>query len=178
MSRYTFSQRWKRAPIWAMCSAALLALLMTGSVWAATPAHESLAVKAASGLTHEALTVPFVNGLVGVQTADSYSGRVLVKVRGIGQGAGTAWSDAFYIFTDGAGNPVEPWHPTEWHNWSLWINDGPVDAFVDPIPPYNPDHVYVFQIDVPEGPLTFAVGDAGTGDNSGEYQIVVRDLPH
>lgn len=45
-------------------------------------------------------------------------------------------------------------------------------------PPYNPDHLYVFQIDVPERPLTFAVGDAGTGDNSGEYQIVVRDLPH
>jgi hypothetical protein len=60
----------------------------------------------------------------------------------------------------------------------LWINGGPADAFVDPIPPYNPDHVYVFHIHVPEGPLTFAVGDCYTIDNAGEYQIVVRDLPH
>ena len=42
----------------------------------------------------------------------------------------------------------------------------------------QPDHVYVFQIDAPEGPLTFAVGDCYVVDNAGEYQIVVRDLPH
>ena len=134
--------------------------------------------QAGGGLTNEALTVPFVDGDVGVQTVNSYDGRVLVKVRGIGQASGSEWSDAFYIFTDYDGNPVEPWHPTEWFNWTLWVNGGPVDAFVDPIPPYNPDHVYVFHIPVPEGPLTFAVGDAGIGDNTGEYQIVVRDLPH
>ena len=134
--------------------------------------------QAESGRTHETLTVPFTNGDVGVQTVNSYRGRVLVKVRGIGQAAGSDWSDAFYVFTDGEGNPVEPWHSTEWYNATLWINGGPADAFLDPIPPYNPDHVYVFQIDVPEGPLTFAVGDSYTVDNGGEYQIVVRDLPH
>ncbi len=137
----------------------------------------TMAGKAAGGRTNEALTVPFVFGDVGVQTVNSYSGRVLVKVRGTGQASGTSWGDAFYIFTDWDGNPVEPWHPTEWFNWTLWINGGPVDVFVDPIPPYNPDHVYVFQIDAPEGPLTFAVGDSYVGDNAGEYQIVVRDLP-
>jgi hypothetical protein len=134
--------------------------------------------QAESGLTHEALTVPFLNGVQGVQTVNLYSGRILVKVRGIGQASGSEWSDAFYIFTDYDGNPIEPEHRTEWYNWILWINGGHADDFVDPIPPYNPDHVYVFQIDVPEGPLTFAVGDAGTGDNTGEYEIVVRDLPH
>jgi hypothetical protein len=134
--------------------------------------------QAESGLTHEALTVPFTNGDVGVTTENSYSGRVLVKVRGIGQAAGTAWSDAFYLFTDGEGNPVEPWQAEPPFNFTLWINGGPVDAFVDPIPPYNPDHVYVFQIDAPEGLLTFAVGDCYTIDNAGEYEIVVRDLPH
>jgi hypothetical protein len=138
----------------------------------------TVAGQAGGGLTNETLTVPFENGDVGVQTVNSYSGRVLVKVRGTGQAAGTAWSDAFYLFTDGEGNPVEPWHIPEGYNFALWINGGPADAFVDPILPYNPDHVYVFQIDVPEGPLTFAVGDCYTVDNSGEYQIVVRDLPH
>ena len=138
----------------------------------------TIADQAGGGLTHEALTVPFANGNVGVQTVNSYSGRVLVKVRGIGQASGSEWSDAFYIFTDSEGNPVEPWHLTEEYNFTLWINGGPVDAFVDPIPPYNPDHVYVFQIDAPEGPLTFAVADAYTSDKAGEYQIVVRDLPH
>jgi hypothetical protein len=138
----------------------------------------AMASPAERGRTSERLTVPFANGDVGVQTVNSYSDRVLVKVRGIGQASGTEWSDAFYIFTDGAGNPVEPWHPMEFYNWTLWINGGPVDAFVDPIPPYNPDHVYVFHIYAPERPLTFAVGDTGTGDNAGEYEIVVRDLPH
>ena len=138
----------------------------------------TVAGQAGGGLTNEMLTVPFAEGDVGVQTVNSYSGRVLVKVRGTGQAAGTQWSDAFYLFTDDQGNPVEPWHIPGGFNFTLWINGGPVDDFVDPIPPYNPDHVYVFQIDVPEGPLTFAVGDSYTVDNAGEYQIVVRDLPH
>jgi hypothetical protein len=138
----------------------------------------TMAGQAGGGLIHETLTVPFVNGDVGVQTVNSYSGRVLVKVRGTGQASSTEWSDAFYIFTDDEGNPVEPWHITEGYNFTLWINGGPADAFVDPIPPYNPNHVYVFQIDAPEGSLTFAVGDAYAVDNTGEYQIVVRDLPH
>lgn len=178
MSRYTFGRRQKRASIWTMCSTLLLVLLLTGNVWAASPAREPMAGEARGGRTNETLTVPFVNGNVGVQTANSYSGRVQVKVRGIGQAASTAWSDAFYIFTDDGGNPAEPWHPTEWYNWTLWINGRPVDFFVNSIPPYNPDHVYVFHINEPEGPLTFAVGDTGIYDNTGEYQIVVRDLPH
>jgi hypothetical protein len=137
-----------------------------------------MAGPAGGGRTHQALTGPFAQGDVGVQTVNSYSDRILVKVRGIGQASGSEWSDAFYVFTDYDGNPVDPHHPTEWFNFTLWINGGPADAFVDPIPPYNPDHVYVFQIDVPEGAVTFAVGDSYAIDNAGEYQIVVRDLPH
>ena len=40
-----------------------------------------MADQARGGRTNEALTVPFVNGDVGVQTVNSYSSRVLVKVR-------------------------------------------------------------------------------------------------
>jgi hypothetical protein len=133
--------------------------------------------KAKAGRTNEALIIPFVNGNLGVQTVNSYSGRILVKVTGTGQASGTQWSDAFYVFTDYDGNPMEPWHPELEYNFTLWINGGVVDAFLEQIPPYNPDHVYVFQIDVPEGPLTFAVGDAYTIDNAGEYRVIVRDLP-
>jgi len=154
----------------------LLVLLLTGNVWAAGSAQESMAGTTQGGVTSETLTVPFRLGAAGVQTTNSYGGRTQVKVRGTGQASGAEWSDAFYIFTNAQGDPVEPYHPDFW--FTLWINGVPVDAFVDRIPPYNPSHVYVFQISAPEGPLTFAVGDLGIDDNAGEYQIVVRDLPH
>ena len=176
MSRHTFTQRQVRASLRALCSAALLVLLLTGNVWAASSAQEPRAGTTKGGVTSETLTVPFRLGAAGVQTTNSYGGRTQVKVRGTGQASNTEWSDAFYIFTNAQGDPVAPYHPEYW--FTLWINGVPVDAFVDRIPPYNPSHVYVFQISAPEGPLTFAVGDLGMGDNAGEYQIVVRDLPH
>ena len=176
MNRHPFSQRQKRASLRTLFSAALLVLLLTGNVWAAGSAQESMAGTTQGGVTSESLTVPFRLGAAGAQTTNSYGGRTQVKVRGTGQASNTEWSDAFYIFTNAQGDPVDPYHPEDW--FMLWINGVPVDAFVDRIPPYNPDHVYVFQISAPEGPLTFAVGDYGVGDNAGEYQIVVRDLPH
>ena len=176
MNRHPFSQRQGRASLRVLCSAALLVLLLTGNVWAASSAQEPMAGTTKGGVTSESLTVPFVQGAAGVQTTNSYGGRTQVKVRGTGQASNTEWSDAFYIFTNAQGDPVEPYHPDFW--FTLWINGVPVDAFVDRIPPYNPSHVYVFQISAPEGPLTFAVGDLGIDDNAGEYQIVVRDLPH
>ena len=175
MSGHMFSQRQTQAPFWAMCSAALLILLLTGNAWAAGSAQESMAGTTQGGVTSESLTVPFRLGAAGVQTMNSYGGRTQVKVRGTGQASNTEWSDAFYIFTNAQGDPVDPYHPEDW--FMLWINGVPVDAFVDRIPPYNPSHVYVFQISAPGGPLTFAVGDLGIDDNAGEYQIVVRDLP-
>jgi hypothetical protein len=180
VSRHAFGQWQKRAPFWAMCSAALLVLLLAGNVWAAGSAREPMAGATKGGVTSEELTVPFVLGLDGLPTINSYSGRTQVKITGIGQAGGAAWSDAFYIFTDGEGNPVQPWHPTDWQpfGFTLCINSGPVDNFVDQIPRYNPHHVYVFNINAPGGLLRFGVGDWGIGDNTGEYQIVVRDLPH
>jgi hypothetical protein len=134
----------------------------------------AMADPARIALNRERLTVPFTAGEAGVQTVNSYSGRVMVTVWGTGQAAGTQWSDAFYIFTDYDGNPVEPWHMP---GFILWINGSPVDDFVRWIPPYNPLHVYMFLINVPEGLLNFGVGDLGVGDNTGEYQIIVQDVP-
>jgi hypothetical protein len=94
----------------------------------------------------------------------------------VGQASGTQWSDAFYIYTDYSGNPITPYHPTEFYNWTLWINGGPADYFVEPIPDYNDTHVYNFTIEAPGGPLTFAVGDTYTVDNTGAYTVeIIRE---
>ena len=82
-------------------------------------------------------------------------------------------SDAFYIHTDKNGNPIQPWHPTEFYNWTLWINGEPADALLPLIPSYNSSHIYVFVINPPNGQLTFAVGDTGRDDNSGYYTISI-----
>jgi hypothetical protein len=156
--------------------AVLLVLLAAGAVSAGRNAQWPVLGQVLGGVPKEILTVPFVNGPAGVQTINAYSGPTAIAVMGVGQASGSQWSDAFYIFTDYEGNPIEPWHPTEFFNWVLWINGGPADAFVNPIPPYNPDHVYVFTIDAPGGPLTLAVGDAGTDDNTGQYDIGLRQL--
>ena len=74
MDRYMFGQWQKRAPFWTMCSAAFLVLLLAGNVWAAGPAQQPMAGKVGAGRTNETLIVPFVNGDVGVQTVNSYSG--------------------------------------------------------------------------------------------------------
>lgn len=176
MSSFTGNRRSRRRAAWALCSALCAVLLLAGSVWAARPAQEPVLGQVLGGAAKEILTVPFVLGPAGVQTVNSYNGPTALAVMGVGQASGSQLSDAFYIFTDYAGNPVEPWHPTEFFNWTLWINGGPADSLVNPIPPYNPEHVYVFAITAPAGPLTFAVGDAGTDDNSGEYQVGVRAL--
>lgn len=119
----------------------------------------------------EVLVVPFSLGDQGVETVNEYVGRIGVVVAGVGQASGAAMSDAFYIYTDGEGNPIEPWHPTEFYNWTLWINGGPADAYMYRIPRYRPDHVYAFIIDAPGGRLRFAVGDGGTEDNTGQYYV-------
>ncbi len=127
-----------------------------------------------SSATGETLTVPFTNGTAGVQTSQSYQGIINVTVSGFGQAAGTAFSDAFYIFTDQAGNPITPVPPPGPFNFTLWINGGPADNFVQPIPPFNVNHLYTFQINAPGGPLTFAVGDTFTSDNTGAFTVTVE----
>jgi len=123
----------------------------------------------------EILTVDFKSGTQGILTKNTYSDPIAIQVEGIGQASGTEWSDAFYIYSDSDGNPIQPWHPTEFYNWSLWINSEPVDALVSSIPAYSSSHIYVFIVDAPGGQLTFAVGDTGTDDNSGSYTISILD---
>jgi hypothetical protein len=129
-----------------------------------------------SALTvEETIIVPFIFGTSGVQTNQSYFGSIAVSVAGVGQASGTEWSDAFYIYTNSAGQPVEPYHPIELYNFTLWIDGGPADNMVKSIPPYNEKHTYTFFIQGSGSPLNFAVGDLYTIDNSGNYTITVSE---
>jgi hypothetical protein len=123
----------------------------------------------------ETLTVDFQGGDQGVFTSKSYSGPLTIQIEGVGQASSSEWSHAFYIYTDSDGNAIQPWHPTEFYNWSLWVNGEPVDSLLLSIPPYSPNHIYVFVIDAPGGQLRFAVGDTGKDDNSGSYAISILE---
>lgn len=119
----------------------------------------------------ETLTVPFSYGTAGVQTAHYYVGPLTVTVSGVGQAAGESMSDAFYIWDP----PWPPWFPAGYYyNWTLWINWLPAENFVDPIPPYSPEHEYTFDMIAPGGPLHFAVGDTYTIDNTGQYVVQIE----
>ena len=133
----------------------------------------------AKPLVMETLVVPFVLGTAGVSTKGCYKGSVRVRVSGIGQAAGTQYSDAFYVFTTPSGQPKPPIHygpPNYLYTWELWINGGPSDYYVQPIPPYHSDHVYTFTIIAPGGALNFAVGDIKTHDNTGNYIVTLCQL--
>lgn len=142
----------------------LLALVLSNA------AHIPVGARAAND---ETLTALFVNGPNGATTTNSYTGNVTINVSGTGQAAGTAYSDAFYIFTDASGNPITPIHPADFH-FSLCINDQSVNIYVPQTPPYSSNHSYQFTITV-KGPqhLTFGICDTFTSDNTGSFTITV-----
>jgi hypothetical protein len=121
----------------------------------------------------ETLTVYFKDGATGVSTLNEYVGMVMVTVIGTGRASATQLSDAFYVFTDFNGNPIEPMRFKELYNFTLWINGGPADEYVEPVPPYNDDHIYEFIITTPGGKLVFAVGDVAVADNDGYFTVTV-----
>lgn len=125
-----------------------------------------------------------------VTTTNSYSGLVNVTVSGIGQSAGTAYNDAFYLFADGSFNPLPVAHDPNWYHLDLSIGGVPLTggtqsaynilSFITPagLPAYNPNHVYSFTINVTTpGQLSFGVSDGLFSDNSGAYEITVSQTP-
>jgi hypothetical protein len=100
-------------------------------------------------------------------------------VSGTGQAQGTAYSDAFYVYTDSSGNPITPVHfpyPSYQYGWTLWINGVTPEydnTFISAVPAYRSDHTYTFSIVAPGGHINFAVGDAGTSDNTGSYTVTI-----
>ncbi len=120
----------------------------------------------------ESLVVPFKGGVQAVTTGHTYSGAVTLTVSGIGQASGTSYTDAFYVLTDYAGNPVPPTVP---NGWTLTINGNLAKNLIpgQQVPPYRSDHSYTFQINAPGGRLTFGVSDTGTYDNTGSYSVSI-----
>jgi catechol 2,3-dioxygenase-like lactoylglutathione lyase family enzyme len=130
----------------------------------------------------ELLIAPFDRYIYGATSQYEYSGTITLKVSGIGQASGIAYTDAFYYLTDLQGRPIEPWHPTD---HILSINGQLAEYFIPDhqIPAYRPDHTYTFEIDAPGGTLTFGVLDAYTADNTGSYIIEIAgtspcDVPY
>ena len=119
----------------------------------------------------ETLFVPFTGDDPSAQSSNSYKGMVWVIIAGEGQSNGNVYNDAFYIYTDEYGNPVEPYYPGDW----MIINDHPALGLIpnNRLPPYQSDHVYPFTINAPGGTLTFGISDGFTGDNSGYYSVFV-----
>ena len=125
----------------------------------------------------ETLLVPFLRGTEAISTTRSYDGEITLIVEGTGQAGAGAWSDAFYIFSDSAEEPITPIVIREAENLTLWINGRPATDWVDPLPPYNVEHTYTFDIEAPGGPLSFAVGDTAPEDNRGNFTITVLPNP-
>lgn len=120
----------------------------------------------------EILTAPYLGGIWAAQTQNLYAGTIRVTVSGTGQSSGTAYTDAFYLFTDGEGNKVTPEHPTD---WILTINGDFAHYLIrdQEIPAYNEDHTYTFTINAPGGKLTFGVRDGYSADNTGRYIVTL-----
>jgi hypothetical protein len=120
-------------------------------------------------LPSETLTVDFANAN-GTQTNYSYSGTVTITVSGTGQAASTAYSDAFYVYTDSAGNPLNP--PKHENCWVMYINGVSTDHFVS-TPSYSSAHSYTFTMPAPGGTLNFSVCDGNHSDNMGGFIVTV-----
>ena len=103
----------------------------------------------------EVLVAAFEEGPDAVASTLDYQGLATLTVSGVGQASGSDFSDAFYVFATGDGEPIEsPWHSSVAYNWVLAINGQHVEALTPDgaIPAYRPDHRYTVSIRAPAGP--------------------------
>jgi hypothetical protein len=150
-----------------------------------------------TGAPTETLTAPF-NSPTGVPTVNQYAGYVLVTVTGFGMSQGTNENDAFYVFADGAGNPVTPAHDpnfyqVRYNNAAMATLQPQFDAYrfivydnnsMTPVtPPYTPAyqaaHSYSFAVPVPgtvPTNLFFGTSDGQFNDNTGAFTITITQL--
>lgn len=120
----------------------------------------------------EELQVFYSQGLPGSRSEYSYSGPVNLTIEGSGRASGSAYSDAFYLYTDGEGRSITPEYPQD---WILTINSKLAQTFIGDqvVPPYSPDHVYNVEIIAPGGELQFGIDDGYTADNDGSMHITI-----
>ncbi len=125
----------------------------------------------------ETLTVPF-NRETPLRTQFRYRGAVRLVIEGTGQTAGSAYNDAFYVYTGADGTPLET---PQLAASGLMINGKAALAALDledePLP-YNADHFYtaVYDVGFELHTITFQINDATPADNTGTYAITVIDI--
>lgn len=153
--------------------------------------------------TSETLRVPFYT--TAVSTAEKYGGLLLVSVSGSGESYSTAQNDAFYVFTNTAGDKITPYNDARFYQLAAsaeplfdWNTGLPILGSdiknsivfdVDAgkavsgayVPEFQEDHEYNFVVDLGSESefLNFGVSDGRFGDNSGSYEITIVSLePH
>jgi hypothetical protein len=130
----------------------------------------------------ETLTATFTTPDGGITTG-GYDNDVRVTVSGVGQSLGTAYNDAFYIYTDGAPYNDPSYYQLTFGTTTLVGFDPTQDAknyLVGSLPAYNPDHIYTFILNTgvtTPTQLHFGVSDGIFSDNSGAYRITVSSVP-
>jgi hypothetical protein len=156
-------------------------------VKAAALAAGLLALVAQPAAASEIVSASFLQPDGGISTG-LYSGVVQIEVSGVGQSAGTAFNDAFYVYTDAAGAPATPVHDPNFYQLTFGLStlvaldpaQNAVNFIIGGLPAYNPNHVYSFLLDtgtnVPTA-LHFGVSDGFFSDNSGSYRIVISAVP-
>jgi hypothetical protein len=126
-------------------------------------------------LPTETLVVPFDGG-EAITTQYEYWKNVRIVIEGSGQADGSAYSDAFYLFTDADGQPLDV--PQTAPSGLEIDGQQALDNIEGDPPPYNSDHLYAVLYDA--GPrarrLTFRIaGDASTG-STGTVTITIVEL--
>jgi hypothetical protein len=141
----------------------------------------------------------------GGASAGSYAHLVALKVSGFGAASGPALNDAFYVFTDRTGEPAAPANG-DYYQLTLSLTAlvaSPLDTTPGPtpadalakvfivydldaglaagpgyVPAYREDHTYQFVVDVGDAAsqLHFGVADGTFADNTGAYEIEIREL--
>ncbi|MGD8634025.1 MAG: hypothetical protein PVF85_10675 [Anaerolineales bacterium] len=121
---------------------------------------------------YEELQVFYSEGLPGTNSTFPYSGLVNLTIEGSGRASGSAYSDAFYLYTNGEARSIEPEHPQD---WILAINSRLAHTYTKEqrVPPYSPDHVYNLEIIAPGGTLQFGIDDGYAADNDGMLNITI-----
>jgi len=150
--------------------------------------------------TSETLRVPFYT--TAISTTEKHEGLLLVSVSGNGTSYSSAQNDAFYVFTNTAGDKITPYNDGrfyqlaasgeplfDWHtrlpnlgsdikNSIVFDVDAGKTVSGAYVPEFQEDHKYNFVVDLgfKSEFLNFGVSDGIFGDNSGSYNITIVPL--
>lgn len=155
------------------------ALLISGSNYVASGPQESM-------------TAVFTTPDGGVST-NSYSGLVELVVSGTGQSYFTHLNDAFHVYSPGPAPAIDAGYyqltfgkttlvaqniSQAAANYIVYDVDAGLDVTAPYLPQYRSDHTYNFVLDIGTlaSNLHFGVSDGGFFDNSGAYNITVKQL--